>query len=310
MTAGADLRVLRAAVFAAVCVTVSAAGHLLAADTVMPFGSLAVGFGCVFLVALALAGRERSLPGIAGLLALGQITLHLVFSFRADPQHPPTGAAGSHSGGLQALAGKLLCNDSAMRMSDAEARRVVARAGLDPHTAAGGGAGGGAGHGAAGHAVGDGAAGHGAGHALDAVHTGHQAATGGLPQFPDAPLDCLREAARAAVGMFEAPMLLGHLCAALLLGLMLRRGEAALWRLVRLSSHAAATADELLTVRALRTALACVRVLHAGLLPSAPVRVASGPPGDEVAPRPLLLQHSVHRRGPPVWPADAFALVA
>ncbi|MBO8195684.1 hypothetical protein ITI46_29135 [Streptomyces oryzae] len=292
MTAGADLRLLRAAVFAAVCVTVSAAGHLLAADTVLPFTTLALGFGCVFVIAVALAGRERSLPGIVGLLSLGQIALHLVFSVGAGSQHGHAGAAsaaGREPGGVRALAGKLLCNDSAMGMSEPEARRIVARAGLDPDagsTAAAGGTGGAAEH---------------------VAHAGHHAVA---LSFPDTPLDCLREAARAAAGMCEVPMLLGHLCAGLLLGWMLRRGEAALWRLVRLSYDAAAAADELVAALALRTALAYVRALHSGLLPWAPVRSGFERPDDETPPRPLLLQHSVHRRGPPARPADTFALAA
>ncbi|MGI5350154.1 hypothetical protein ACQEU8_18505 [Streptomyces sp. CA-250714] len=291
MTAGADLRLLRAAVFAAVCVTVSAAGHLLAADAVLPFGTLALGFGCVFVIAVALAGRERSLPGIAGLLSLGQVALHLTFSMGGGAQHAPTAAAGAtagqEAGGVRALAGKLLCNDSAMGMSETEARQVVARAGLDPHAAV---AAGGSGTGGGGE------------------HAGHHAAA--TMPFPDTPLDCLREAARAAVGMCEVPMLLGHLCAGLLLGWMLRRGEAALWRLVRLSSDAAAAADELVAALALRTALAFVRALHTGLLPWAPVRARFARPDDETPPQPLLLQHSVHRRGPPARPADTFALAA
>ncbi|MGP3979219.1 hypothetical protein ACTWQF_35470 [Streptomyces sp. 8N114] len=294
MTAGADLRLLRAAVFAAVCVTVSAAGHLLAADAVLPFGTLALGFGCVFVIAVALAGRERSLPGIVGLLSLGQLALHLMFSMGAGGHHAAAGAAGSATapepGGVRALAGKLLCNDSAMGMSESEARRVVARAGLDPHAAsptAGSGTGGAAEH---------------------AAHAGHHA--GSAMPFPDTPLDCLREAARAAAGMCEVPMLLGHLCAGLLLGWMLRRGEAALWRLVRLSSAAAAAADELVAALALVTALAYVRALHTGLLSWAPVRVGFDRPADETPPRQLLLQHSVHRRGPPARSAGTFTLAA
>ncbi|UNZ18484.1 hypothetical protein [Streptomyces sp. 891-h] len=286
MTAGADLRLLRAAVFAAVCVTVSAAGHLLAAEAVLPFGTLALGFGCVFVVAAALAGRERSLPGIAGLLGSGQIVLHLVFSMGAAGQHTSAGAAGHGSGGLRALAGTLLCNDAARRLSEAEARRVVARAGLDPHTAAAGSTG---------------------GAAQQAAHAGHQAVTGALPSTP---LDCLREAARAAAGMCELPMLFGHLCAAVLLGWMLRRGEAALWRLVRLSCDAASAAEELVAALALRTASALVRALHTELLPWAPARPFLDRPDDEKAPTALLLAHSVHRRGPPAHAADAFALAA
>ncbi|CAL9494397.1 hypothetical protein ACH4LN_07435 [Streptomyces albus] len=292
MTAGTDLRVLRAAIFAAVCVTVSAAGHLLAADAAIPPGPLALGFGCVFLVALALAGRERSLPGIAALLAVGQFALHLVFSLGSTPPAGGSGqaAGGSpgHPGGVRALAGKLLCNHSAMGMSEAEARRVVARAGLDPQAAAA----------ATGGAEGAGHAGHAGVHAVT-----------GTP-FPETPLDCLRDAARAAVGMFDAPMLLGHLCAALLLGLLLRRGEAALWRLVRLSADTAAAADELVAALALGRALAYVRALHAGLLPRTPPRSASGPPRDEVAPPSVTLEHSLARRGPPARRADAFLLAA
>ncbi|MFE9391153.1 hypothetical protein [Streptomyces sp. NPDC006784] len=288
MTAGADLRLLRAAVFAAVCVTVSAAGHVLAAGTVLPFGTLALGFGCVFAVAVALAGRERSLPGIAGLLALGQVALHLVFSMGSHRLHGGAAAAapaGPQPGGIQALAGKLLCHGGTAPLSDAEARRVVVNAGLDPQTAAGA---------------------DGAGRTTaDAAHAA------GAGSFPGTPLDCLHEAARAAAGLLDVPMLLGHVCAALLLGWMLRRGEAALWRLVRLSYSAAAVAEELVAARALRTALAFVRALHNGLLPRVPERPVPERPEDGTAyPSSLLLQHSVHRRGPPARQADAFALAA
>ncbi|WP_431980633.1 hypothetical protein [Streptomyces qinglanensis] len=291
MTAGADLRLLRAAVFAAVCVTVSAAGHVLAAGTVLPFGTLTLGFGCVFAVAVALAGRERSLPGIAGLLALGQVALHLVFSMGSHRPH--AGAAAAAPGapqpdGIQALAGKLLCHGGGAPLSDAEARRVVVDAGLDPQTAAA--------------TSGTGSA------AGSAAHAAHETAAAGA--FPGTPLDCLHEAARAAAGLLDVPMLFGHLCAALLLGWMLRRGEAALWRLVRLSSGAAAVAEDLVAARALRTALAFVRALHNGLLPRVPARPVPERPEDETAPPSSLLQHSVHRRGPPARQADAFALAA
>ncbi|WP_019359984.1 hypothetical protein [Streptomyces sp. AA1529] len=289
MTAGADLRLLRAAVFAAVCVTVSAAGHVLAAGTVLPFGTLALGFGCVFAVAVALAGRERSLPGIAGLLALGQVALHLVFSMGSHRLHAgaaATAPAAPQPGGIRALAGTLLCHGGGAPLSDAEARRVVVEAGLDPRTAAGAG---------------------GAGSTADGAHSAHEAAAG---SFPGTPLECLHEAARAAAGLLDVPMLLGHLCAALLLGWMLRRGEAALWRLVRLSHAAAAVAEELLAAGALRTALAFVRALHSGLLPRLPARPVRARPEDETAPPSSLLLHSVHRRGPPARQADAFALAA
>ncbi|WP_326689328.1 MULTISPECIES: hypothetical protein [unclassified Streptomyces] len=305
MTAGADLRLLRAAVFAAVCVTVSAAGHIFAAGVGVPFFSLALGFACVFAVALVLGRRERSLPGIAGLLALGQIGLHLLFS--AGPHSASAGGmtagsggaggAGGSGGGVKALAGKLLCNDSAMGMSEAQAHRVVARAGLSPDAAQAA-SGGHAVHGSAVH----GSAAHGG-----SGHAAHDAAASSLP-FPETPFDCLRDAARAALGTLDVRMLLAHLFAALLLGWLLRRGEAALWRLVRLSADVAAVTDEVVAARALRLAFAFVRALHAGLLPWAPVRVGFRTPREELAPRSVALQHSVHRRGPPATRNDAFAL--
>ncbi|MCX3059181.1 hypothetical protein, partial [Streptomyces beihaiensis] len=75
----ADLRLPRAAVFAAVCVALSAAGHVLASSEGVPLWTLAVGFVAAFCVVVPLAGRERSLPGIAATLSVGQIALHAVF---------------------------------------------------------------------------------------------------------------------------------------------------------------------------------------------------------------------------------------
>ncbi|GAA2611406.1 hypothetical protein [Streptomyces axinellae] len=310
MTAGADLRLLRAAVFAAVCVTVSAAGHIFAGGLGVPFASLALGFACVFVVALLLGRRERALPGIAGLLALGQIGLHLLFSagpHSASAAGMPAGSgaggaggAGGSAGGIKALAGKLLCDNSAMGMSEAQAHRVVVRAGLSPDSAAAAAttAGGHPAHGGVTHT---GSAHGGAGHAA------HAAAS--LP-FPETPLDCLRDAARIALGTLDLPMLLGHLLAALLLGWLLRRGEAALWRMVRLSADVAAVTDEVVAARALRLAFAFVRALHTDLLPWAFLHVIFRTRHEEPAPRPVALQHSVHRRGPPAACDDAFALAA
>ncbi|MDG4864185.1 hypothetical protein P8605_39195, partial [Streptomyces sp. T-3] len=77
--AGEDLRLLRAAVFAAVCVVLSAGGHALASCAAVPLWTLAAGFVAVLAVAAPLAGRARSMPGIAGGLAIGQLGLHVLF---------------------------------------------------------------------------------------------------------------------------------------------------------------------------------------------------------------------------------------
>ncbi|MEE1828166.1 hypothetical protein [Streptomyces sp. BE20] len=93
-------------------------------------------------------------------------------------------------------------------------------------------------------------------------------------------------------------MFAGHLAAALVAGWWLRRGEAALWRLVRIT--AAAAREHWATP--LRTAFVLASVLLRGLLgtPGGPVRRSGGRDGDDRVPAGAALRHSVVRRGPPL----------
>ena len=257
MAAGWGLRVLRAAVFTAVCVVLSAAGHTLAGGGRVPPATLAIGFAAVLAASTALAGKERSLPGIAALSAVGQLGLHTLFALGAG--HGPQPAP---EGGARDLAQRLLCNEQAVAgMSQADAQRVVEQAGLQ---------------------------------AAPAAQSAHAAPLAGV----DTPLECLRSAARVALGAFDAPMLLGHLLVALVIGWLLRRGEAALWRLTRLPEQAARFADEVFALRALRAALVYAGALRTGLLLPA---VGRAPRAEraEPPPRSVLLAYSVHTRGPP-----------
>jgi hypothetical protein len=311
MTAGADLRLARAAVFTAVCVTLSAAGHSLTGGQSMPLWSLGVGFAVVFAVAAPLAGRERSLPGIAALLAAGQVALHTLFACErpagGGAAATPSGHAGAHGAELRSLAARLLCEEqSAGRISDSRARQVVSDAGLDA-----GRLGGPAGHG--GHAAQAGHGGHGgmahhagAGHA---GHAGHDAA-GSAVSAADSPLECLRTAADAALSLFDGPMLVSHVLAALVLGWFLHRGETALWRLVRLSARSARTAAR--HVRAsLGAVVSYVRALRGGLVPEPPARTGHLSTREHGTARSVLLNHSVNRRGPPRRSRhESFALAA
>ncbi|MER6463681.1 hypothetical protein ACWC4D_06285 [Streptomyces sp. NPDC001288] len=80
MSASPAVRSLRAAVFAAVCVLLAAAGHGLAMGDMPPPWADAAGFAVVFGLGRALAGRERGLPAIgAGMLAT-QAGLHVGFA--------------------------------------------------------------------------------------------------------------------------------------------------------------------------------------------------------------------------------------
>lgn len=278
--ASADLRLLRAAVFTAACVALSAVGHTLAAGGhSVPWWTLGVAAVLVFAVVAPLAGRERSLPGIAAGLALGQVALHGVFSLG---QTVTASRADDDGQRLVDLARSLLCNDRvAADLTESHARRLLSDAGLGHLAASHQGGGTGTGEHLAGGA--DGVSG------ADAVGV----------------MDGLQLALRGMLAVTSGPMLLGHLAAALATGLLLRRGEAALWRLVRLSAVAA---DDLL-LRALRDALHWVRAYDGE-------RVDVVRPGQTVCHRALLgpvepetLRHSVSRRGPPRT-RDELALTA
>ncbi|MGW1148902.1 hypothetical protein ACWD6I_28635 [Streptomyces sp. NPDC002454] len=241
---GRDLRLLRAAVFAAVCVVLSAAGHVLASYEAVPPWTVAAGFLGAFAVALPLAGRPRSLAGIAALLAVGQLVLHAVFGLG---QHGGAATAAGEAS-LIAQAAQLVCGAGASAIGPEQAQHLLAVSGALPGTA----------------------------------HHQEAAEVGGL------------------AGLVPTlPMLLGHALAAAAAGWLLRRGDLALVRLVRLSARGVA---EGAPVRALRAALAFVRAQLSGSIgaaghgPVSPVVDRSWVPW----PRVEALHHTVVRRGPPL----------
>ncbi|MFC9235844.1 hypothetical protein ACFTZK_05185 [Streptomyces decoyicus] len=267
--AAADLRLLRAAVFTAVCVALSAGGHIAASCTAVPVWTLGVAAAAVFAVAAPMAGRERSLPEIATGLAVGQLALHALFTWGQLPMSAiARGGAGSTggTGGLSdraaiALARHVACGLGSGPADGAEARRILAAGGFDTASGAG---------------------------MTAPAGTGTAGGTAADPAMAHALLPSL-------------PMVLGHLLAALAVGWLLRRGEAALWRLVRLSAPAAYEMAVQALVGAVRGALALIRALLTGLKAAhdealrAPVSYGDDKPG----PKNLALHHSVVRRGPP-----------
>ncbi|MFJ3306121.1 hypothetical protein ACIPSA_23920 [Streptomyces sp. NPDC086549] len=270
---GHPVRILRAAVFAAVCVVLAAAGHTLASCGTIPLWTLGAGFlGALALVA-PLAGRERSLPGIAALLALGQTVLHTLFGLGQHGMAAmssgtmtmgSTGSMGSMGSMSDAMlverAARLVCGTGATAITPAHAYRLLAAARLLP----------------------------GSGTDMSAMqHAGD--ATGSSESL-----------------LPSLPMLLAHVLAAVTVGWLMRRGDLALLRLIELSAHGVA---EGALVRSLRGALALVRALCAGL----PAAAEAGPRqrrtafDEPPAPHTTALQHAVTRRGPP---AAALVLAA
>ncbi|MFJ8032858.1 hypothetical protein [Streptomyces sp. NPDC096032] len=268
---GAGLRILRAAVFAAVCVVLAAAGHSLAACATVPLWTLGAGFAGSLLLVAPLAGRARSMPAIATLLALGQTALHTLFGLGrhggtamapgAMPMAAPDGSLSNTE--LVERAARLVCGSGPSVLTPGHAYRLLLDAHLiDPSR----------------RAVGT----------MPAMH--HMA----------------DPAASTASLLPSTPMLLAHVLAAVAAGWLLRRGDLAVLRLIELSAHGVAEAA---LVRSLRGALALVHALCAGLLPAVdpPPCARRAARDEEPAPRTTALQHTVIRRGPP---ATGYALAA
>jgi hypothetical protein len=263
---GSAFRMLRAAVFSAVCVVLAGAGHTLASCASVPLWTLGAGFLAVLACVAPFAGRTRSLPGIVALLAVGQTALHTLFGLG---QHTASSATASTADpALVARAARLLCGVPLAAISPAQAQRILA----DARISTGG--------------PGTGASGTGTG--MDMGSMNH-------------PADALASTGSAASLLPTLPMLLGHVLAAVATGWLLRRGDLALLRLMRLSAHGVAEAA---LVRSLRGALALARALRTGL-PGTPGTAPHAPRAwtlVPLGPSATALHHTVIRRGPPAAP--------
>ncbi|MGY4924828.1 hypothetical protein [Streptomyces sp. 900105755] len=110
MSASPAVRSLRAAVFAAVCVLLAAAGHGLAMGDMPPLWADAAGFAAVFTLGRTLARRERGLPEIGAGMLLTQAGLHFGFDVAravtpASAQTANMAPMRSHGQDMAAMAG-------------------------------------------------------------------------------------------------------------------------------------------------------------------------------------------------------------
>ncbi|MER7644571.1 hypothetical protein [Streptomyces sp. NPDC126522] len=272
---GGELRVLRAAVFAAVCVVLAAAGHAIASCATVPLWTVGAGFLATFLVVAPLAGRARSLPGIVLPLAVGQTVLHTLFGLGQSAGTSTGGSLSASDATLVARAAHLLCGTTAAAISPAQAHQILTDARLLPTSGSAG-------------------------------STGSMSGMGSMASMHH-PADAMSTSAGSSMSLFPSlSMLLGHVLAAVAAGWLLRRGDQALLRLMELSAHGVA---EGALVRSLRGALALVRALRAGLpgAPEAGPRPRHSALFAPPAPHTTALQHSVIRRGPPVAAAHTLA---
>jgi hypothetical protein len=252
--AAADFRLVRAAVFAAVCVLLSALGHGVASGMSVEVRTLAAGWLAVMCVVVPLAGRRRSLRGITTGLAVGQLALHLMFCL-AQCTFGPGDSATPRASGVMALAARLVCGGLPAGTARYGAAHLVQQAGLTPAQAV-------------------------------------------ARSLGGAPMPGMGSSGSPGVGMnlmLTPAMVTAHLVAALLLGLLLWRGDAALWRLVRCSGRV--LGPVLVAVAAaLRAGFALLAGLGEGARRAARAdRWRVGP----CRPGPAAVRHSVVRRGPP-----------
>ncbi|MET9122813.1 hypothetical protein [Streptomyces sp. NPDC004528] len=272
---GPGLRMLRAAMFAAVCVVLAAAGHGIASCAAVPVWTLGAGFLAVFSVAAPLAGRERTLPGIAAVLAVGQTALHTLFGLgTAGSMAAGSGSPTAADMSLVERAARIVCGTTAAAISPAQAQRILADARLDTDMTQS--------------------------MPMPASSMSGMSSASSMSSMPmHHPADAMSSAAGSSMGLLPSlPMLLGHVLAAVAAGWILRHGDIALLRLMRLSAHGV---TEGALVRALRAALALVRALRAGLpgTPGVAPRTPRRAPRSAPEPHTTALQHSVVRRGPP-----------
>ncbi|MFC8718884.1 hypothetical protein [Kitasatospora sp. NPDC057198] len=219
---------------------------------------LLLGFAAVCAAAALVGGRERSLAAIAAALGAGQLGLHLLFHL-----------LGGGLGGGEPMAHAQMAGTAGA----ADPLAVVAGRLLCDDTP-------------------------GNGLTVVPLDTTPEQVVSAAGLDPQAVVAAAAPHAAAGWLGLTPGMLLGHLAAALVAGWWLRRGEAALWRLVRTT---ALTARE--WAAPLRGAVALLTALLLGAeRPAAPRR--TGRPEDWPLPVAAALRHSLPRRGPP---AAAFA---
>ncbi|MGW6458471.1 hypothetical protein ACWF94_21575 [Streptomyces sp. NPDC055078] len=105
-----QLRTLRAAIFTALVVTLSAGSHVLLSRSPLPWTTVAGLSAGVFAVAYALSGRERGYWRIAGLLVPLELAADTIFTTGQDLCYGPGG--GPVAGSLRALGFDVLCGGS------------------------------------------------------------------------------------------------------------------------------------------------------------------------------------------------------
>ncbi|MET8623995.1 hypothetical protein ABZW30_09635 [Kitasatospora sp. NPDC004669] len=287
------IRLLRAAVFAALCVAMAATAHVAMAGAGVSPPVLFGAFGSILGLTWLLAGKRRGLGVISAWMVAAQSALHLLFE--------QAGSLGRSGGGLGRLAttdwaALLLCNPdrAAGALSPVELARM---AGIDPDVPPTAGSlrpMAGMHHGVA--------AGSTDGMAMDMGLSGMTGMPGMAPGMrhpmpsgmPDGMSHGMSGGMAHAMSHGMSPgMAVAHILAALACALLLWRGDVALVRLFELLGVLGSV-----VAGALLLPLLALFARPFGYRPPTPPRPADRPAR---LPRSVLLTHAVVRRGPPAF---------
>ncbi|WP_329130803.1 hypothetical protein OG552_08365 [Streptomyces sp. NBC_01476] len=102
------LRALRAALFAALCVTLSSTSHVLMAHAPLPLTVVGGAFAAVFALAYLLGGRKRGFWSIAALMVPLELTVDTLFTSGRQSCYGPSG--GPVTGSWRSFHEVVLCH--------------------------------------------------------------------------------------------------------------------------------------------------------------------------------------------------------
>ncbi|MFI9630276.1 hypothetical protein [Streptomyces sp. NPDC052042] len=207
MSVGWRFRTTRSALFAVVCVSLAALGHVLMSGAPLPWWALGLCLTGVGALAWLVAGRERGQATVIALTVAVQAALHAAFTLAQTAQQTATGTGGESALAVR-WADALLCGPHSDTAAAARAYDVAAQAGLTdsmPLPRLEGGS-----------------------STIAALgHTAHGAHTTGAHAAQPA------HDMAAMTGTASWGMLAAHVVAALLCGLWLARGERAAFQILR-----------------------------------------------------------------------------
>jgi hypothetical protein len=102
------LRAARAALFAALCITLSSTSHVLMAHRPLPLAVVALAFAAVFVLAFALGGRERGFWAIGAAMVPLELAVDTLFTSGQQSCYGPAG--GPVTGSWRSLHEAVICH--------------------------------------------------------------------------------------------------------------------------------------------------------------------------------------------------------